>query len=442
MRRIVIPAVFAAAVLGGVSAVTLSGTGSEREQILVSVPSTAAVNETEASPAELETQPPRQVLQLEPVAYNLAELDLENDSGALGVPWIDTKDSIDPETFLVNDEQRRIYNLLATCFPARNTNPAVDVLFEAKTVCFDPKAIYEAATISDPTDLFDALHALNLARPDVFAVCHNGSHKIGKLVFERAYRKHGFDVDIFRQLLSAGRSTCMGGLVHGLLDAVGFVADDVSEYRGIIEACASSVRSAAAQCGDAVGHSVWDAFETVSDGAAACAYFADEQMRNDCSEGLLMRKYQRLERTSEWYTGIAGPDEFDRWIAETVANCDSWPSIPYAAAPGVDPREGCWRGVIYPLTQPVFRQLRLTNGEYPQAKEVMLPMVKKIVTACGTFSERGNTLCLERLGVYVGHLVMFDRAEARIMCDLWPQKARTSCNEEAEQRIISAENGT
>jgi hypothetical protein len=440
MRRWIIAGIMLLAVVGGSGVVFLLQPGDTTQRVAVDTRTPSTSDPGQTAPPDEEVQPERQPLDLEPIEYDLAELDLENGSGALGVPWIASKASQNPDALLQNDQQRRVYALLTACFPARETNPKIDVLFAAKTACFDPKAIHEAATIPDPTDLFDAMHAMDVARPDVFTVCHNGSHKIGLLVFNRAYREYGLDTAVFRQLLSAGRGTCMGGLVHGLLDAVGFVATEPDAYRNVIEACSTSVPSAAGGCGDAVGHSVWDAFENVSTAASVCAYFSSAQMRDDCSEGMLMRMYQRLEQTSKWYSGTATPAEFPRWIDEAVQMCDTWPSTPYPAAPDVDPREGCWRGVVYPMTQPVFYQLRLANGEYPPAKKVMTDMVRQVIGGCETFPARGRDLCLDRLGTYVGHLVMFDRDEARTMCALWPVRVDV-CATAAEQRIESAENG-
>ncbi len=414
---------------------------------LVAAPDSASTNYAQVStPSSGGSGPPSTIADHTPLP--LPDLDLpplEPDPawwrssaapGAIGVVWV-SREGSDPSSLFDNEVQRSLYKDLTACFPENATN---EQLFKGKSECFDEKVIRAAATTPNPTDVFTAVRAMNTARPDVFTVCHNASHKVGEIALRRVVMEYGMDKEIIAAMLDRGANACMGGLMHGTLDAVGFVAKSVSEFRPAVEACLLANPINLGYCTDAVGHASWDAFFDKTKAAEVCSFFKDEQSRRECGEGILMRIYQRAEVDDLWYEGsITAQEDLDRWNSEVIALCEDWPSKPFAAAPE-NPKEWCWSGSTYLFIKPVFYALeRVSKGDIESAFPEVAARFKKTVESCEKFPAPGDALCLKRLGPSVGHLAAFDKEYAVKLCEMYTNKElMAECSESAVRRIEQA----
>jgi hypothetical protein len=379
-------------------------------------------------------------LDLDPIEVDPSML-TSGESGGLPVPWL-SPDGQDPYDVLDNDTQRELYEELAVCFPPREANAAIEELYESALSCFDPKTVTAVAALPDPTDVFTAVYALNVARPDLYTVCHQGSHTIGKVALKRVVAKHGFDEDLIRHLIVAGRSTCMGGLVHGVLDSVASMTTDLGVYEKMINACLSATEDKRGYCSDAVGHSSWDAFESAEKTAEVCAIFPEQRLRFECVEGVLMRMYQRKEDIDKtWYNGRVDIVDVPKWNREIADICAKWPSTPFDTAPGEDPRLGCWSGSIYPLFQPLYYHLKLSGGEYQSVKKAIEEVFDMVVETCESYGPAGSEVCLDRLGHFVAHATLFDQSESEMLCRRLPRQV-ADCITHARLRIENAFEGS
>ena len=380
-----------------------------------------------------------------PETLDLPTLDVQSDwlpddtqLGGVGVVWVDTEGK-DPTSLLQNDRQRALYAEMLECFPEPGSAP--EELFRAKEACFDALAIRAAATEPDPTDVFTAIAAMNTKRPDLFTVCHNASHRVGDIGLQRVVRKYPLSEELITRLLDRAGGSCMGGMMHGVLDAIGFIVTDVSQLSEVAAACLHVNPEYTGFCTDAQGHAAWDAFKDVSIAAEACSFFPEPMQRRECGEGLLMRMYQRLVYEEPWYNGRISDSEITRWNSLIVDICSQWPQTPFSASPNENPREWCWSGSVYLFSKPMFAALEESGGLYDEARNSIELRLKGIISACQTFPPDGAALCLDRIGVSVGHVSMFDKTESQRLCELFPDEfTRERCVTQAFQRIDSALN--
>lgn len=356
--------------------------------------------------------------------------------GAIGVVWV-SREGTDPSNFLENDTQRDIYESLAACFPSPATP---EQLFEAKVSCFDERVIKSASATPNPTDTFSAVRALNTARPDVFTVCHNASHKVGEIALRRIIPKYGINKDIIAALLDRGGNACMGGLMHGTLDAVGLLVSEIEEFEPAVQACLLANPANLGYCTDAVGHATWDAFKDVAKAAKVCSFFETPQSRAECGEGVLMRIYQRGEKVSRWYVGNIDDDaDLARWNSEIAAICKTWPSTPMSSTAPENPQEWCWSGSVYLLFKPLFHILEINQGKIEPAYDKISTRLGMAIDTCESFPAPGDDLCLKRMGPSVGHLGAFEVEYAKKLCSLFPStSAIERCEVDAISRIDSA----
>jgi hypothetical protein len=374
-------------------------------------------------------------LDLPPLEVNENWLVTDPSMGQIGVLWVE-KEGQDASDLVTEPVAKELYGKFLACFEDKTTPQE---LYTGKQGCFDELAITSAASTPDPTHVFDAIYALNVARPDVFTVCHNASHKVGELALRRAHAVYGLDTEVIGYLLSTSRSSCMGGVMHGVLDAVGLIATSVEDFSAVVDACLTSAVALLGYCTDAVGHATWDAFGNVDEAAATCALFPGQVSRRECGEGVLMRMYQRLEPTEPYYGGRLADDQVDGWNDEVVAICDSWPSTPFPTAPDEDPREWCWSGSVYLLFKPVFSVIQDNGGDYELAEAGTRERLSKAIASCLEFPAPGDDLCLDRMGPSVGHAAVFDEVRAEELCGLFPTPAASErCLDKARQRIASA----
>lgn len=380
-----------------------------------------------------------------PVAYvdlDLPELEVNPEwyegnyaPGSVGVIWL-TREGTDPSELLKKDIQREVYEELRNCFPEDATN---EQLYQGKVECFDEKVIKRAAAEENPIDVFVAVAALNRARPDVFTVCHNAAHKVGEIALRRVVPVHGMQAEIIAAMLDSAGGSCMGGLMHGLLDAVGLLVDDVDDFRAAVAGCLQANPDNLGYCTDAVGHATWDTFERLDRAVEVCAFFPQNYSRRECGEGIMMRMYQRAEVEDTWYVGNVRDDEVDTWNDAVFQICQEWPTERFAAAPTDDPREWCWSGAVYLLFKPIFSALEAAGGDYTKSKAKIIERMSKAVQTCQRFPEEGVDLCLARMGPSVGHAAVFEKENVPELCDVFPDEpTRARCVDEANRRIDAA----
>jgi hypothetical protein len=338
---------------------------------------------------------------------------------------------------LENATQRELYESLAECFPKGATN---EELYQGKVGCFDERVIRSAASTPNPTDVFAAIRALNTARPDVFTVCHNASHKVGEIALKRIIPVYGVDADIIAALLDRGANACMGGLMHGTLDAIGLLVSEVEAFAPAVDACLLANPENLGYCTDAVGHATWDAFKDVPKAATVCSFFKTASSRRECGEGILMRIYQREEPNDPWFLGnITNDRDLLRWNEDIAKICQSWPSTPFSAAAPEDPREWCWSGAVYLLFKPLFYSIESRGGEVESAYDELSARLSLAIKTCSSFPTPGDDLCLERMGPSVGHIAAFEREYAEKLCQLFPTTSAVErCTKDAFMRIDNA----
>jgi len=356
--------------------------------------------------------------------------------GSIGVIWV-SREGSDPSGMLENGTQRELYERLVECFPEGATN---EELYQGKIGCFDERVIRSAASTPNPTDVFAAIRALNTARPDVFTVCHNASHKVGEIALKRIIPVYGVDTDIIAALLDRGANACMGGLMHGTLDAIGLLVSDVEAFTPAVDACLLANPENLGYCTDAVGHATWDAFKDIPKAATVCSFFKTASSRRECGEGILMRIYQREEPNDPWFLGnITNDRDLLRWNEDIAKICQSWPSTPFSAAAPEDPREWCWSGAVYLLFKPLFYSIESRGGKVEEAYDELSARLSLAIKTCSSFPTPGDDLCLGRMGPSVGHIAAFEREYAEKLCQLFPTTSAVErCTKDAFMRIDDA----
>jgi len=437
MRRFWIFAVPPVALSLGVAAAIVFSVPDSRKDLSTSTTPAATAPESDGGSPRAHVALPLPDIDVAPIEPDPAWWRTSAAPGSVGVTWI-TREGSDPSNLLENDAQREMYDSLLSCFPVGASN---EELFRAKTGCFDEMVIRFAASTPNPADVFSSIRALNTARPDVFTVCHNASHRVGEVALRRIIPVFGIDKDIIAALLDRGASACMGGLMHGTLDAVGLLVSEIPAFKPVVEACLLANPDNLGYCTDAVGHATWDAFGDISKAAEVCSFFETPRTRRECGEGILMRIYQRGETEDRKYAGnIVRDEDLEEWNSAIVDICESWPSTPFSAAAPENPQEWCWSGSVYLFFKPIFYSLSLAKGVIEEAYPAVSTRLAVAIEACGSFPAPGDDLCLERMGPSVGHAGGFEKSYAEKLCQLFPAPVVERCKKDALSRIEAAFN--
>lgn len=432
MRRVLVFVVPVLALIIGISSAFFLNSAPTDESTKISSPSSNVSANENSTP---HSQIPMPVLDVPTLEPDPAWWQGSAPPGSIGVVWV-SKEGSDPSNLFTANVQKTIYEDLSSCFPKNATN---EDLFEAKVSCFDEKVIKIAASTPNPVDVFVSINALNVARPDVFTVCHNASHRVGEVALKRVHKVHGLDKEIIAALLDRGGSACMGGLMHGVMDAVANLVVNVEDYKPAIEACLLANPDTLGYCTDAVGHATWDTFRKVLPAAEVCSFFQTPSSRRECGEGILMRMYQREETTDSWYLGNTSDEDLPRWNKGVADICASWPKTPFAAAPEEDPREWCWSGSVYLLFKPIFAVMEEKVNQDKDQFEGISTRLSAAISVCQGFPAPGDDRCLERMGPSVGHIAGFEKEPAKQLCLLFPtQAAIERCTKDALSRIDDA----
>ncbi len=379
-------------------------------------------------------------LDLPPLDVDLdAMLGKPTDSGMVTGPlWVSGTVVDVSNGVFENETQAEVFERAAACFPPRSQNPTPEMLYTAKNDCFDRLVVAEAAIQRDPSDVFMALRGLSLARPDVFTLCHNASHKVGEVALKRLFAARGADFDGMNRLLLTGAVACQGGLIHGVYDAFGYMDLEVTDFEPAVQACERTPQLTG-QCADAVGHASWDAFNEVGTALRACGFWSDESLQQTCAEGIVMRVYQRLEKTDQFYTGRQFGRDADAYMRTTAKMCLEWPSTPVAGITTPDPRTLCYRSIPYLLVKPLFALVETNGAEYQPVRAEAERLVEVLRDTCASYGEYAD-LCTERIGTYLPGVTVYDEDAALALCTIL-DRVQAACEAMVRERIERTENG-
>jgi hypothetical protein len=402
---------------------------------------TETVEESNQNLSALDVYPkvePGEELNLPPLEINIDDwVSKEVPVNMTGVLWVQGESTDVSRGVFENDAQKTLYQELAECFPARESNPRPEDLNQAKANCFDRKVVGMAASTPDPTNVFMALRGLSLARPDVFTLCHNASHKVGEIALRRLFAERGTDYATMYRFIQTGAIACQGGLVHGVYDALGKMNLSIEEFEPAVKACEKNMQLAG-QCSDAVGHASWDAFQEIPPTLKVCSYWSESWAQQTCVEGVLMRMYQWLETEDGFYSGAVKGAEADRFIKETADICLNWPADKIQGLLA-DPKQLCYQGMPYLLVKPILHLTESNGGKYDLVKDEAKRLVGKIVQACGAYGD-GSKYCTDRLSYYLLGATVYDLEEVEVLCEVVPQP-RETCVGQAREKLANAEKG-
>jgi hypothetical protein len=354
--------------------------------------------------------------------------------GLTGPPWTPGPVRSFDDLFFHAD-QRSYFDQLVACFPELDAGPTPEDIYAAARLCFDPLAIDLAAAAADPTDVFVAFRALAHARPDVTTACHQAAHRVGEITLRRLYADRGLDYDAMFRILSLGPRSCLGGLIHGVYDAIGYMQPTLAEFENAVRVCERDP-SLAGQCSDAVGHASWDGTGDVDVAMQVCSYWTELNLQATCVEGILMRMYQRLEVDDQWYNGARFGADADEFIAKTARVCDQFPTEPIDGLLVQSPAYLCHQGVVYLLVKPMYALVERNGGNYPEVQAEVDRLIGKVVEACDSFGPEGSVWCTDHVGTFLPGIAWFDEEQIVPMCTALGRNV-DKCIADSEERITN-----
>ena len=259
------------------------------------------------------------------------------------------------------------YDCLLTCLPDKSTSWSSPELVWA-TPCINTQ-LGQISRFVEPESFFPAMTAVMRDYPDLADTCHDGSHDAAKnsiLVFKR-------DFATMLRLAPGADIACVGGFMHGVLDALGFVEIKPEDIVGIGEACTEAHPKEVTECAHAMGHAAWDVYQDTEKAVfVGCKAFLIKDFL-DCTNGLVMRRFQRLG-----YTGHL--NEIDAVIKDGLDLCaNHWPAG--KIDDGTDFRIGCWSGVAYQMWYGFAFARQLTELDEPDVKA----FIAKVTSTCSKF---------------------------------------------------------
>jgi hypothetical protein len=416
--------------------------------------STAPVEQAETGPVPTQSAPtggdpasiyPADAFLGAPLDLPTIDIDIEKmltkDDGLsmqTGVLWLQgAPENVDD--IFENDTQREVFKTISSCYPARESNPTPEQLYTATLECSERAAITAAATVKDPSDVFMALRGLSLARPDVFTLCHNASHKVGEIAFRRLYAARGTDYDGMFRLLQTGAIACQGGLVHGVYDAFGYMKPSLDEFEKAVSACERNAQIVG-QCSDAVGHAAWDAYGTIDQALLACRSWDTDSYQQICAEGIVMRKFQRMEVNDPFYIGAVFGPEADRFIEQALSTCSEWTTSPVEGILRQDPRTLCIESSTYLLAKPLLALTQRNGGDYKAVEPEAKRLIGVIVDTCNEYGQDAK-YCLGRLGWYLLGVTVYDLEATKQLCTSLPKEYVAECQSNATEKLANVERG-
>jgi hypothetical protein len=155
-------------------------------------------------------------------------------------------------------------------------------------------------------------------------VCHNAAHAAGVASWANDERwRERIDIASVRN--------CNSGLLHGVLVAAARDNLTLDQWKALAEWCNPRAGDLA-NCGDAIGHGAWEATLDEGEAVKICALIETALWRSECSEGVVMQKFEP-----------AGRGNIRREIpTDPVPVCAHVP-----AGSDAELRTGCVRGVMY-----------------------------------------------------------------------------------------------
>jgi hypothetical protein len=300
------------------------------------------------------------------------------------------------------------YDCLLTCLPEKSTSWSSAELVWA-TPCINTQ-LGQVSRFVEPETFFPAMTALMRDYPDLADTCHDGSHDAAKnsiLVFKR-------DFATMLRLAPGADIACVGGFMHGVLDALGFVEIKPEDIVGIGEACNEAHPKEVTECAHAMGHAAWDVYQDTEKAVfVGCKAFLIKDFL-DCTNGLVMRRFQRL--------GYKGDlEEIDAVIKDGVELCTNrWPTG--KIDDGTDFRIGCWSGVAYQMWYGFAYARKLTELTEPDVKA----FIEKVTSTCNKFPkvsapeypEYGGSVnyCDVETGRYLAEASILDQTRGEQLC--------------------------
>jgi hypothetical protein len=326
--------------------------------------------------------------------------------------------------------QREVYECLRMCLPSDPDDWEGLYLASARK-CFDARAV-EVVKAAGLIDVWSVVRSLLAGWPNLNYFCHSTGHAAGSAAITDT------DITIRDAVLSIG-ADCLGGAMHGVLDAFGETKPGLPEFEQMIRTCEAHTDpvNVLFYCSDGTGHAAWDAYEDYAKTTEICGMWSDLEMRLACDEGVLMRQYERKLRPPDgdgFYIG-GDLDEYRTWAAYTVKICDTWEKVSTRSV-DEEPADGCHRGIQYVLGMAQTYLVRSEGlGDWRQIKDIQ-QWLGAFADACASFDERGEALCRATDGKSFASLAAYDLVGATELCNMLKDR-RDICIEDATLHIKS-----
>ena len=326
--------------------------------------------------------------------------------------------------------QREIYHCLRMCLPSDPDDWAGLYLASARK-CFDERAV-EVVKKAGLIDVWAVVHSLLAGWPNLTYFCHSTGHATGSAAITDT------DITIQDAILSIG-ADCLGGAMHGVLDAFGATKPSVPEFEKMIRTCEAHTdpTNVLFYCSDGTGHAAWDAYEDYAKTTEICGLWTALEMRLACDEGVLMRQYERKLRPPDgdgFYIGN-NINEYRTWAAQTVKICDAWEKVSTRHV-DEEPADGCHRGIQYVLGMATTYLVRSEHLGNWREKTDIKQWLGAFADACASFDERGEALCRATDGKSIASIAAYDLVGATELCNLWKDR-REACIKDATLHIES-----
>lgn len=264
----------------------------------------------------------------------------------------------------------------------------------------------DAYLAEDLPSFYVALDTWTRRSPQFSMDCHGSGHKAGREVVDDV-------AEGIAAIEYAGTASgaCNNGFLHGVLDRIGNLGGNPSEYRAVVAACMKSEGMIRDACSDGVGHSAWISGRGVAGAVETCLAFTQQPWRNYCTAGVVMQMLR-----VDPFTGA--PPYFRRTgdIAATTAHvCAEF----VEAGADADMELACWREGPGPLIDEAAEQAQqawLSLQSAPEERDRQQRAAwSHAYSACEAFNEYRDD-CRERVAYAVTWTVGDDPARKAAIC--------------------------
>jgi hypothetical protein len=242
---------------------------------------------------------------------------------------------------------------------------------------------------------FPVLAAVMRDHPELNDTCHEGGHAGGDLVITELGER-------YEDALGRIGRECLGGVQHGILDALGATSPSVDDVVSVAKVC-EQVGPAGPECAHGIGHAAWDAFEDFDLAAGSACGAMNLELLEQCGHGIVMRYYERngLPETL---------DDLDWLLDDLVELCATqWPD---GNSPAGDPlKAGCWYGIGYAMWYPLF-VTKYSAHEPADLRDA----VAQISATCARLEPQGQARCDSESGRYLASISYWEKPVAEELC--------------------------